>query len=64
VRALDEVAALPDVSTHQNVKPLSGNLAGQYRLRIGSYRAVFELREEGEVEVLFVDFIGSRGDAY
>ena len=62
--SIEEVARLDDVLEHVNVKKLSGNLSEQYRLRVGSYRVVFELRENGEIEILFINFIGTRGDAY
>ena len=41
-------------------KPLSGNLAGSYRLRTGDYRLRF--RVEGET--IIVDKIGHRRDFY
>lgn len=64
ISSLEEVAALPDVLTHSAVKALSGQLNGKYRLRVGSYRIVFELRDDEQIEILFVNFIGPRGDAY
>lgn len=63
VAALEEVAALDEISSHSGVRKLSG-LEGWYRLRVGLYRAILQPRENGEVEVLFVDYIGPRGDAY
>jgi mRNA interferase RelE/StbE len=42
------------------VKPLSGNLAGWYRLRTGDYRVRFHLAGQ----VLIVDKIGHRRDFY
>lgn len=63
VAALEEVAALDDISTHPGVRKLT-NQDGWYRLRVGVYRAILQPREDGEVEVLFVDYIGPRGDAY
>ena len=44
--AIEEVAALGDSTSHVNVRSLRGE--GQwYRLRVGSYRAVLQPREEG-----------------
>lgn len=63
VAALDEVAALDDISAHSGIRKLI-NQDGWYRLRVGAYRAILQPREEGEIEVLFVDYIGPRGDAY
>ena len=47
----------PEVS---GAKPLSGNLAGRYRLRTGDYRVRFRL----EGELVIVDKIGHRKDVY
>lgn len=73
--ALEEFAALPRVIRERvqqllarldtwpavsGAKPLSGNLAGWYRLRTGDYRARF--RVEGELVI--VDKIGHRKDVY
>jgi mRNA-degrading endonuclease RelE of RelBE toxin-antitoxin system len=42
------------------VKPLSGNLAGSYRLRTGDYRLRFYVRGKAVI----VDKIGHRKDVY
>jgi mRNA-degrading endonuclease RelE of RelBE toxin-antitoxin system len=72
--ALDELAALPDPSTHPNVKAMKGDWKGCLRIRIGSYRAVFQLSDdplaESEVEandkprLISVLVVGPRGDIY
>ncbi|MEM1158080.1 MAG: type II toxin-antitoxin system RelE/ParE family toxin [Verrucomicrobiota bacterium] len=64
IARLEEVAELEDIETHPAVKALSGNDAGVYRLRVGSYRALLRLIEDNQIEILFVDRIGSRGDVY
>lgn len=61
---LRTVAALDDITSHAGIKALGGDLSGWYRLRVGVYRAILQLREDGGVEVVFVDDIGPRGDAY
>ncbi|GEM_PF-395033 len=43
--ALDELAALPDPSTHP-VKAMKGDWKGCLRIRIGAYRAVFQLSDD------------------
>ena len=63
VGALEEVAGLDDISTHPGIRKLTVQ-DGWYRLRVGVYRAILQPREGGQVEVLFVDYIGPRGDAY
>lgn len=49
--AIEEVAALDDITSHVNVRLLRG-ADRCYRLRVGAYRAVLQPREDGGVEVL------------
>lgn len=63
IAALEEIAALNDITTHPGIRKLT-NQDGWYRLRVGVYRAILKPQGAGEVEVLFVDYIGPRGDAY
>lgn len=49
--------------THPSIRKLVG-LKDWFRLRVGFYRAILQPRENEEVAVLFVDYIGPRGDAY
>ena len=56
-RILERLEDWPDVS---GVKPLSGNLAGHYRVRTGDYRVQFFL-EDGSV---VVEKIGHRDGFY
>jgi len=68
--ALEELAVLPDPTTHQNVKAMKGDWQGSWRMRIGSYRAIFAVvpdpeRETGEgLLLILVQAVGSRGDIY
>lgn len=62
--ALREVAALDDIASHPGVRPLVNDAQGWYRLRVGVYRALIKTKEGAEMEVLLVDYIGPRGDAY
>ena len=57
MRLLDRLQKWPEVS---GVKPLSGNLAGHYRLRTGDFRVQF--RVEGET--IIVEKIGHRDRFY
>ena len=57
IRLLERLEDWPAVS---GAKPLSGNLAGWYRLRTGDYRLRFFVREE----TVIVDQIGHRRDFY
>jgi mRNA interferase RelE/StbE len=62
--ALREVANLPNINDHSNVKPMSGQLTGWSRLRVGSYRAILQVTFVEIDEVIYVDAIGPRGDIY
>jgi mRNA-degrading endonuclease RelE of RelBE toxin-antitoxin system len=64
VQALEEIAAMQNLSDHPNIKALSGEFAGWFRLRTGIYRSIVQPRREDADEVLYVDYIGPRGDAY
>jgi mRNA-degrading endonuclease RelE of RelBE toxin-antitoxin system len=63
VAALEEVARYPDINTHLGIRKFTAQ-GGWFRLRVGVYRAILKPQESGEVEVLLVDYIGPRGDAY
>ncbi|MBI5026638.1 MAG: type II toxin-antitoxin system RelE/ParE family toxin [Nitrospirae bacterium] len=47
---------------HHNVKPLTGQLQGDYRLRVGDWRILFT--PEQERRIIHVYAILPRGDAY
>jgi mRNA-degrading endonuclease RelE of RelBE toxin-antitoxin system len=64
IAALEDIANLVHPDQHPNAKTLAGNYAKWFRLRIGLYRAIFQPREENGEKVLYVDFIGPRGDSY
>lgn len=59
---LSEMVLMEDPLGHSCVKPLTGELKGFYRFRIGDYRLVFSLiREE---KIIAIVNISSRGGAY
>ena len=62
--AIEEIAALQNLSESSNVKALSGEFTGWFRIRTGGYRSIFQPRVEEGQEILYVDYIGPRGDAY
>ncbi len=47
---------------HPNVKPLTGRLRGDYRLRVGDWRLLFT--PEKEQKILYIYAILPRGGAY
>jgi mRNA interferase RelE/StbE len=56
-RIYERLARWPEVS---GVKPLTGDLAGNYRIRTGDYRLVFKI--DGERVIVWK--IGDRKDVY
>ena len=47
---------------HGNIKRLKGSLEGCYRLRLRTYRVIYEKRENDLI--ILVLRVGSRGDVY
>lgn len=47
-----------------DIKLLQGYTDGRMRLRIGKYRIIFRYDTEGNVDILFIMDINSRGDIY
>ena len=47
-----------------DIKPMQGYKDGRMRLRVGKYRIIFKYGNDGELEILFIIDIGSRGDVY
>ncbi len=46
-----------------DIKPLQGYSDNRKRLRIGKYRIIYNY-DEGEIEILYIMNIDSRGDIY
>jgi mRNA interferase RelE/StbE len=61
-KELTEMGDLIDPLTHPAVKPLIGEMRGFYRIRIGSYRAIFSIIHE--IKTIAVVNIAPRGDVY
>lgn len=47
-----------------DVKPMQGYKDGRHRLRAGKYRVIYRYSKDGELDILVVMEIGSRGDIY
>ena len=47
-----------------DIKPMQGYSDGRYRLRVGQYRVIYRYGRDGEMEILHIMEIGSRGDIY
>jgi mRNA interferase RelE/StbE len=60
--ALDELQRNENPLFHRDVRPLTGPLKGDYRLRIGDWRLLFT--PEREKKLIYIYAILPRGDAY
>ena len=58
--AFEHLAA--DPVHHYNIKALTGDLQGSYRLRIGDIRIIYYI--DDAVNIVFIEVIGFRGDVY
>ncbi|MEW6219328.1 MAG: type II toxin-antitoxin system RelE/ParE family toxin [Thermodesulfobacteriota bacterium] len=58
--AFDRLAA--DPFHHYSIKPLSGDLQGSFRLRVGDMRIVYSVSTAARI--VFVEVIAFRGDVY
>ena len=47
---------------HYNIKPLTSDLQGSYRLRIGNIRIIYSI--DDSVKIVYIEVIGFRGDVY
>jgi len=61
-KSLTELQSLPYPLFHKDVLPLTGELQGFCRLRIGEYRIIFRVLEEERI-IAVVNF-HPRGDVY
>ena len=61
---ITEIAALDDPLSHVDVRRMSGDWAGCFRLRVGSYRTIFRLINVDQTEVFEVLQVGPRGSIY
>jgi mRNA interferase RelE/StbE len=59
--ALIQMESLDNPFSHHNVRPLTGNLKGDYRLRVGDWRVLFTPGKDEQV--IFVYAILPRGRA-
>ena len=60
--ALTELQNSDDPFSIKNVRPLTGKLRGDYRVRVGKLRILFT--PEREKKIIYVYAILPRGDAY
>lgn len=74
LRALDlsvskiVIKKLDEIVTSENplsfAKPLTANLSGLYRFRVGDYRVIFSVEADGSVTILIILRVAHRKDIY
>lgn len=47
-----------------DIKILQGYSDGRKRLRIGKYRIIYNYKQDGTIEILYIMNVDSRGDIY
>jgi mRNA interferase RelE/StbE len=62
IQALRELEDAKEPLSHPNVRPLTGKLQGDYRLRVGKWRILFT--PDKARRMIYVYAIVPRGDAY
>lgn len=60
-KAIEGLTAQPQVG---DIKLLQGFDDGRKRLRVGKYRIIYNYLPNGEIQILYIMDINSRGDIY
>ncbi len=60
----DGILELTKTSPKGDIKPMQGSKNGQFRLRIGKYRVLYQYLTDSDGKYLYVNDVGARGDIY
>lgn len=63
-RIKSAIEGLTEQPPKGDIKPLQGYKDGRKRLRVGKYRIIYKYEPDGEITVLMILDIDSRGDIY
>ena len=63
-RIRDAISGLTFTPPEGDIKAMQGYTDGRKRLRVGSWRVIYRIDAENEIEVLLIIDIGNRGDIY
>ncbi|MCM1272178.1 MAG: type II toxin-antitoxin system RelE/ParE family toxin [Clostridium sp.] len=58
------IEGLTETPPRGDIKTLQGYSDGRKRLRVGQYRIIYNYLPNGEIEVLYIINVDSRGDIY
>lgn len=63
-RIKDAIHGLTSVPPEGDIKLMKGYSDGRKRLRVGSWRVIYRIDSQFQVEILWIIDIGNRGDIY
>lgn len=58
------IEGLTETPAKGDIKLLQGYTDGRKRLRVGKYRIIYNYLPDGEIEILYIMNVDSRGDIY
>ena len=58
------IIGLTEMPPKGDIKQMAGTKETLYRLRVGGYRVIYCYNRKGEITVLYVSDIGTRGGIY
>ena len=58
------IEGLAETPPKGDIKPLQGFDDGRKRLRVGKYRVIYNYLPDGEIEILYIYNVDTRGDIY
>ncbi len=58
------IEGLTETPPKGDIKTMQGYSDGRKRLRIGKYRIIYNYGKDGEIEVLYIMNVDTRGDIY
>ena len=58
------IEGLTETPPKGDIKTMQGYSDGRKRLRIGKYRIIYNYGKDGEIEVLYIMNVETRGDIY
>lgn len=63
-RIREAIEGLTHTPPEGDIKLMQGYTDGRKRLRVGTWRVIYRIDSDDQIEVLFVIDIGNRGDIY
>ena len=64
VKYIEALEGLTDSPPKGDIKMLQGYSDGRKRLRVGKYRIIYMYTQDGNIEILYIMSVDTRGDIY